>query len=156
MDHPMRRKDRQLPEKRAIAILEDGEYGILSTYGEDGYPYGVPLSYVYHGRCIYFHGAGSGHKMENYSFCPRVSFCVVGKTHVLTDVFSTNYESAIVFGRIHEVMDNSKKLQALHLLVAKYAPENTENGNRYAEKSLQNVHVYCMEAEQITGKARTH
>ena len=43
MNEKMRRKDRETTEERAYEILKNGEYGILSTIGEDGYPYGVPL-----------------------------------------------------------------------------------------------------------------
>ena len=57
----MRRKERQLPEEEAIRLLKDGEYGVLATYGEDGWPYGVPISYVYDDRRIYVHGAQTGH-----------------------------------------------------------------------------------------------
>jgi nitroimidazol reductase NimA-like FMN-containing flavoprotein (pyridoxamine 5'-phosphate oxidase superfamily) len=45
----IRRKDRALSEEEAFKILKAGEYGVLSTVGEDGYPYGVPVSYAYTG-----------------------------------------------------------------------------------------------------------
>ena len=38
MNEKMRRKDRETTEERAYEILKNGEYGILSTIGEDGYP----------------------------------------------------------------------------------------------------------------------
>ena len=44
MNEKMRRKDRKTTEERAYEILKNGEYGILSTIGEDGYPYGVPVN----------------------------------------------------------------------------------------------------------------
>ena len=52
----MRRKDRQLLQEDAMAILMKGEYGILSTSGEDGSPYGVPVSYAVGNGKIYIHG----------------------------------------------------------------------------------------------------
>ena len=77
----MRRKDRALSEEAAVQILKDGEYGVLATCGADGQPYGVPLSYVYHKGKIYFHGAKTGHKLNNLSGSPKASFTVVGHTH---------------------------------------------------------------------------
>jgi nitroimidazol reductase NimA-like FMN-containing flavoprotein (pyridoxamine 5'-phosphate oxidase superfamily) len=53
----VRRKDREITSKEAIAILDAAEYGILSTVGEDGQPYGVPLCYAYKDNAIYFHCA---------------------------------------------------------------------------------------------------
>lgn len=42
----MRRKDKELFGADIEVILEKGEYGVLSTVGPDGTPYGIPLSYV--------------------------------------------------------------------------------------------------------------
>ena len=43
----MRRAERALSEEESLGILRCGQYGILSTIGPDGYPYGVPVSYAY-------------------------------------------------------------------------------------------------------------
>ena len=45
----------------AAAILREGSSGVLSVLGDDGYPYGVPLSYLYEEGRLYFHCAVSGH-----------------------------------------------------------------------------------------------
>ena len=50
-------KDRAVDDEKAIKILLKGSYGVLSTTGEDGYPYGVPLNYTYFDNCICFHCA---------------------------------------------------------------------------------------------------
>ena len=52
MNEKMRRKDRETTEERAYEILKNGEYGILSTIGEDGYPYGVPVNFAVEGNKI--------------------------------------------------------------------------------------------------------
>ena len=57
MNEKMRRKDRKTTEERAYEILKNGEYGILSTIGEDGYPYGVPVNFAVEGNKIYFNTA---------------------------------------------------------------------------------------------------
>ncbi|MDZ5016887.1 pyridoxamine 5'-phosphate oxidase, partial [Clostridium perfringens] len=89
----IRRKDREIEGSQVIEVLKKCEYGILSTVDENGYPYGVPLSYVYANDSIYFHSAVEGHKLENIKKNDKVSFCVVGQTDVLPDKFSTKYES---------------------------------------------------------------
>ena len=64
----MRRKDRQLSLEDTLAVLEQGEYGILSTTCKDGTPYGVPVSYAYSNGCIYFHCArNAGLKSVSYT-----------------------------------------------------------------------------------------
>ena len=44
------------------AILDGADYGILSLVGEDGYPYGVPINYVYYNNAIYLHSGKLGYK----------------------------------------------------------------------------------------------
>ncbi len=61
----IRRKDRAITEKEAIALLKMAEYGVLSTGSKDGLPYGVPLNFCLIDFCIYFHSAMEGHKIDN-------------------------------------------------------------------------------------------
>ncbi|HQI17206.1 MAG TPA: pyridoxamine 5'-phosphate oxidase family protein, partial [Bacillota bacterium] len=109
MFREMRRQDRKTDNEKAAAILAAGEYGILSTVGDNGYAYGVPLSYAYSNGKIYFHCALEGHKLDNIRYNNKVSFCVVGATEVLPESFSTKYESVIVFGKASEADDDEKQ-----------------------------------------------
>ena len=152
MNHTMRRSDRKLPEDDAKRILMQGEYGILSTIGEDGFPYGVPLSYAYDGEKIYFHCAADvGHKLENLNFSNKVCFTVVGMTQVLPNKFATKYESVVVFGTVNPVED---KLAVLEKIREKYSPGFEIQGKRYAEASEMKVAVYELQIMELTGKAR--
>jgi len=149
----MRRQDRGLALDETMSILENGEYGVISSVSDDGQPYGVPVSYVLHQGCISFHSALEGHKLVNFRYNDRVSFCVVGKTKVLPAKFSTEYESAIVFGRISE-LDGPAKTKSLQALVAKYSPAHIDVGNTYIEASQNTTAVFSISMDQITGKAR--
>lgn len=46
--------------------FENEPRGVLSVLGDDGYPYGMPVTHWYNEKNgkIYFHGAKSGHKIE--------------------------------------------------------------------------------------------
>ncbi len=153
MDYKMRRKDRQLKRMEAEQILLENQYGVLSTTGLDGAPYGVPLSYVFKNNCLYFHCATEGRKLENLQFCNRVSFCVVGRTEILPAQFGTRYESAIAEGCIRE-LTNDEKVSALFEIVEKYAPEYREKGAAYIQGAITKTRVFCMEVETLSGKAR--
>ena len=54
MFREMRRKKQQIPDNEAIAILENGKVGILAVNGDNGYPYTVPLNYMFYNGKIYF------------------------------------------------------------------------------------------------------
>lgn len=149
----MRRKDRELEITEAIELLKNCDYGIVSTVGENGYPYGVPVSYVYINNSIYFHCAVDGHKLDNLIHNNKVSFCVVGQTCILPDKFSTNYESVIMFGIANEVFDNEKNTILLEIL-NKYSPDYIEKGKAYISNSSTKTKVIKISIEHISGKAR--
>ena len=87
MNREMRRNDRQLNTEDTLSILEQGEYGILSTVSADGIPYGVPVSYTYFNQCIYFHCAkNAGLKLEN-SFWQRPDFSRKRKKRTVTEAY---------------------------------------------------------------------
>lgn len=147
----MRRKERQLEETKALNILHDGEYGVLGTVGENGYPYTVPLNYVLADRKIYLHCAAAGHKLDNLAFNSKVSFCVVGRYKIVPEKFTTEYESVIVFGRASLVEGDEKK-EAMMKLVDKYAAAFRAEGEKTIDRVLSRVQVVKIEVDRITGK----
>jgi uncharacterized protein len=153
MTRAIRRSDREIAIQEAKTILDRAEYGILSTVGKDGQPYGMPLSYVYRNGAVYFHCAPSGHKLANIEYSAKVSFCVVGNTKVLPDKFATEYESAVVFGVASEV-GGTERHDALLWLLEKYCPDYIEEGRLYIGQKGKTTRVFKIEIHHISGKAR--
>ena len=147
----MRRKDKEIGTDEAINLLTNCEYGVLSTVGNDGQPYGVPLNYTYKDNCIYFHCALKGHKIDNIDDNPKVSFCTVGNTEVLPSEFSTNYVSAVAFGVASEVQ-GTERYDALVLLLEKFSPGFIEEGKKYIEKLDKVTKVIKIQIQHISGK----
>ena len=147
----LRRKDKQMSQVETDRLLTQEEYGVLSTLGEDGQPYGVPLNYVFKENAIYFHCALVGHKLANIDTNPKVSFCVVGNVEVLPADFSTHYVSAVVFGRASEVQGTERD-NALEWLLEKYSPDFMEEGKKYIEKLDKATKVIKIEIKHIAGK----
>jgi len=148
----LRRKDRAIPHEEAIAILNKAEYGVLSTISEDGEPYGVPLNFCIIDKCIYFHCAVEGQKIDNITQNKSVSFCAVGDTKILAAEFGTKYESVIVSGEVEEVLDMNKQI-ALEGLLHKYSPEFFANGMEYIESVRGKTRVFRISINTLTGKA---
>ena len=149
----MRRKDKAMPDGEMTGLLQNGEYGVLSTVDDSGQPYGVPLNYVMMNNCIYFHCALEGHKLDNLAANPCVSFCVVGRTNVLPAEFSTEFESVIVFGRA-SVVDGEERYQALTGLIDKYSSDFVAEGSAYIEKFDSQTRVVRVAIEKMTGKTK--
>jgi nitroimidazol reductase NimA-like FMN-containing flavoprotein (pyridoxamine 5'-phosphate oxidase superfamily) len=150
----MRRKDRALDEQEAYAILREGGDGVLATWGEDGYPYAVPMNHAVLDGAIYLHSAISGHKLENLAFCDRVSYCVVSEREVVPAEVATNYSSAIVFGRAVVLEDRDERRKGLMALLDRFCPEHMDAGMRELENEFEHTAVVRIDVHRITGKAR--
>lgn len=149
----MRRKDREIFNDGIEEVLINGEYGTLATIGEDGYPYIVPLNYVYYNKSLYFHSAKEGYKLQNIERHAKISFCVVTSTEVLPSEFSTKYKSVIVSGVASQVTDDLKDIILLQF-VDKYSHDFLDEGKKYIEKAKDRVKVIKINIQHMTGKAR--
>lgn len=149
----LRRKDRIMAEIDSIEVLDNGNYGVLSITNMNGYPYGIPLNYVFMNKNIYFHSATEGDKIDSIANNNKASFCVVGESTPLPDKFSMKYKSVIVFGTVIEV-DGREKDDALLGLITKYSPQFIDNGKKYIESDKHKTKVLKLNIEYICGKAR--
>lgn len=151
----VRRQDRLLAEASALDLLAIGEYGILSMSTPDGEAYGIPINYAWDGKsAIYLHCAPEGEKLCHIGANPRVSFCVVGKTQVISDKFTTGYESVIAKGLATTELDDDERMHALELLLDKYSPEDKEVGMKYARNSFDRTSVIRIDIEELSGKTK--
>lgn len=122
MFREMRRKKQVLSLEETEAILQRATAGVLSVSGDDGYPYGVPVSYVYTDGKIYFHCAKSGHKLDAIKANDKVSFCVIDEDHIVPEEYTTYFRSAIAFGRARIMEDAAEIRAAARKLAEKYCP----------------------------------
>lgn len=148
----MRRKRQQLSDEESYAILQKATSGTLALLGDGGYPYAVPISYVYSEGKLYFHSALSGHKVDAIRGCDRASFCVVAQDDVKPDLYTTFFRSVIAFGRIHIVDDEAEKLAAARLLGNRYNPHQDEALQKELENGLARMLVIRLDIEHLTGK----
>ena len=153
MFREMRRKNQALSQEDCAAILDRGTSGVLALSGEGGYPYAVPISYVYHGGKLYFHCAKAGHKLDAIRREPRASFCVIDEDRVVPAEYTTYFRSVIAFGRIRVLEEDGEKLAAIEKLAEKYAPEDTPQGRRNAiDREWAPLCMLEMSIDHLTGK----
>lgn len=150
----IRRQDRLLEEKETLQLLQNGEYGFLALT-DDRSAYGIPISFVYDNKSsIYFHCAPDGKKLNCIKTNPSACFCVVGKTDVKPALFTTAYESILVFGDVTLLTDDEERENALLLLVDKYSPKYKETGAQYIKGSFGRTAVLKLSIEKISGKSK--
>ena len=148
----MRRKRQQLSESESIGILQKATSGTLALLGDNGYPYAVPISYVYHEGKMYFHSALSGHKVDAIRQCDKASFCVIEQDDVQPKKYTTFFRSVIAFGRIHVIEDEAEKLSTARMLGNRYNPNDDESLKKEIESGLSRMLMIRFDIEHLTGK----
>ena len=153
----VRRADKLMPEDRARAMVESAYCGRLGTVGADGWPYVVPLLYVWMNGEIWVHNTRArGHLRENVDAEPRVCFELdepgeifpYGRFECDTSV---EYRSVVVFGRIRIVDDEPGKRAFFDALMAKYASADWDRAKGFYPR-IDQVTVYAIAIERMSGK----
>ncbi|MCR2044278.1 pyridoxamine 5'-phosphate oxidase family protein [Anaerosalibacter massiliensis] len=174
----MRRKDREMTREFGIEVIDKSRYGIISMIGEDNEPYGIPLSIVRDGDNLYFHSAMGGRKVKIFEKNPKVSVAFVGETKIpenytkeeldeiikdeskavllISKVFTTEYESAVVIGKVKLVEDEEEKIKAMKLICEKYTPTKMDYFDMAIKAGLKRTNVYRIEIEEIKAKRKRY
>lgn len=154
MFREMRRKKQLLFREEAVKMLESGTSGVLALAGDDGYPYAVPISYVYSGDKIYFHSAKEGHKIDAINRCDKASFCVIGQDSVRPEEYTTYFKSVVVFGRIRVLEDEDEAKTAIGILAKKYHPNDSlENRVMNIDNAFNRMSIIELTVGHMSGKA---
>ena len=148
----MRRKRQQLSESESVCILQKATSGTLALLGDNGYPYAVPISYVYHEGKLYFHSALAGHKVDAIRQCDKASFCVIEQDDVQPKKYTTFFRSVIAFGRIHIIEDEAEKLSTARMLGNRYNPNDDESLKKEIESGLSRMLMIRFDIEHLMGK----
>ena len=119
---PMRRFKQEAAREECISILETAPRGILSVLGDNGYPYGIPLNYVFADGKIYFHCAPEGHKLDAVRAHDKVCFTVLSEPVRNAGEWWNCFTSVICFGRIAVVQDEQRRDALLRALGTKLFP----------------------------------
>ena len=149
---PMRRNRQQLSREECELILGHCTSGVLALAGDGGYPYAVPLSYVYVDGAIIFHSAVEGHKVDAIKRDSRCSFCVIEQDEIKPTELTTYFRSVIAFGHISILENTDEKVQALRLLGRRFSPNDEPRLQHEIDKSLDHVLLLRFDIEHMSGK----
>ena len=149
----LRRFKQAVPEEECIKILENQDAGVLAVIGDGGYPYTVPMNYIYRNGKIYFHTAKSGHKNDAIMNNEKVSFCVVEKSDIIPDQFTSDFRSVVVFGKAKIISDLAEMRNAMEIITRKYSPKESDAAvNAKIDVRFNALAIIEMEIEHISGK----
>lgn len=174
----MRRKDREMSREFGLEVIDRSSHGIVSMIDENNKPYGIPLSIVRDENNLYFHSALEGKKVKIFEKNTRACVVFVGQVKVpenfteeelteiakskskagqlISKVFTTEYESAIVKGKVRIVEEEDERLKAMKLICEKYTPTKMEYFNLAIESGLKLTNIYKIEIEELTAKRKKY
>lgn len=153
MFREIRKKKNEINIAMAKLLLESSRRGVLAVNGDDGYPYAIPINYVYDDEAqrIYFHGAKIGHKVDALRACDKVCFTVFGNETVRTESWAPFMQSVVVFGRCHLMEAGPEATGRLKQLAMKYYPSE-QLVDEEITQSGKAVQVFEIEIEHMSGK----
>ena len=178
MFREMRRKGQQISLKECAEILSRAKTGVLGLHGDDGYPYTVPVNFVYtpgpgieeecaleegvHAKSvptgslgtIGFHCAKTGHKIDSILRDEKVSFTVVAMDEIMPRERTTKFCSVIVFGRAGILEGEENLRRAANAVGAKYSAGYEDLYKEETEDTIRRGTLCCVEIEidHMTGK----
>src|SRR3954463_14619364 len=82
----------------------------------NGRTYIVPISYAYDGKCLYFHAAQEGNKIQMMRDNPEVCF----QTDIMENMAS--WKSVICWGTFEELTDEPQRTEGLKILLSRELP----------------------------------
>lgn len=151
MFRKMRRFKQELTQEQTIDILKTCKTGILGVIGDNGYPYTVPINYVYQDNKIYIHCAKTGHKIDAIKSNNKVSFCVIERDDVVKEKLTTYYRSVIVFGTARILETDEEIFYAAESLGLKYS-DDKEHIQREIKQELNALACVEISIDHMTGK----
>jgi len=159
MFRPMRRIAQQITQQECAEILGRASSGVLGLHGDDGYPYTVPVSFVYEPGgdglgTIGFHCAKVGHKIDAIRRDAKVSFTVIDRDEVMPRERTTKFCSVIAFGRARILEDEAELRRAANAVGAKYSRGFEDLYMQETEDTIRAGVLCCVEItiDHMTGK----
>ncbi len=149
----MRRKEKETVQRSEIDKIINKSDVCRIAFTKDNLPYIIPISFGYDGNNLFLHTALEGKKIEFIEANNRVCFEFDTDVKTISHEtigckWTTAYQSVIGYGIIYEITEKTERSNALNQIMLHYSGKEWE----FTEKMLNNVRIWRIEIEEITGK----
>ena len=145
----VRKSQNSISWETTVRILEQQLDGVLGVVSLDGYPYCVPMNYVFAENKIIMHSAREGYKLNCLAKNPQVSFTAYNVLEVKPT--TSNWECAMIFGRAQVVSDVVLKNKYMRMLAGKFGDIQPEP---FPPELLKLFEVILIDIEEFSGKIK--
>lgn len=152
MNREMRKKERQASQQAVKEMLLRGTEGTLSMHGDDGYPYGLPVNYIYFHDAIYIHTLNQGYKIDALKANPKVCFSIIVRSEIIPRLYTARYESIVATGDAEFVENESERKQVMEAFVSHFSPGLEEGGAKFIKASLGRTAIVKIRIREIKGR----
>lgn len=153
MNREMNKKERQLPDAIVKEMLTGCKEGTLAMHGDHGYPYCLPMNFVYLNDAIYMHSAKYGYKIDALQSDSKVCFSVIVRSQVAPELFTTRYESIVAIGDMEFIEDDEERRLVMETFIDRYAADFKEGGMKFIKGAMGKTAVLKMNVKEMKGKA---
>lgn len=153
MFRSIRKKKNEISIDEAKELLRCSRRGILAVNGDNGYPYAIPINYLYDedSHKIVFHGAKAGYKVDCLKVCDKVCFTVYGNERIQEESWAPFLQSTVVFGCCHLVENQEATMTLIKKFAMKYYPDEKLVDEEVASFGRA-VQMFEIEIEHLSGK----
>ena len=153
MFRPQRRKNKVRGDDVAQNLLLHARRGVFAVNGDDGYPYAVPVNFLYDEAAnrIYFHGSHEGHKADAVRRDDKVCFTVYGNETVKDEAWAPYLQSVVAFGRCRLLEHGDEAMAILKRLAMKYYIDESLADSEIA-RAGKAARIYEIQIEHLTAK----
>lgn len=153
MFRAVRKKKNEISQDEAKNLLRSSRRGVLAVNGDDGYPYAIPINYLYdeENNKIIFHGAKAGHKVDSIKKNDKICFTVFGNETFIEENWAPYLQSVVVFGRCHLVENRDDIISLVKKFALKYY-QNEDMVNEEIANSGKGVQMFEIKIEHLSGK----
>ena len=154
MFRTIRKKKNEISIDTTKTLLQSSRRGVLAVNGDDGYPYAIPINYVYDddAQKIYFHGAKAGHKVDALKTSDKICFTVYGNECIdESESWAPYVQSVVVFGKCRLLEAGSESIERLKEFAMKYYPDETLADEQIARNGRA-TQMFEITIEHMSGK----
>lgn len=149
-------------KEKIVEFLQKEHVGRFTSIDKNGFPFIVPMNFVYHNESIYIHGFPKGEKYDNIRLNSKCGFEVDKELAFLPSYFfepptdasltDTLYISVIIKGHAELVTDNRQKADVLNALMKKYQIEGRYEELNEEMATVRGVGLIRIKPEVMTGR----
>ncbi|MCE5213461.1 MAG: pyridoxamine 5'-phosphate oxidase family protein [Methanobacterium sp.] len=149
----MRRKDKEIIDEKVIKQILEKSLICRIALCDRGRPYLVPMNFGFKNNRLYLHSASEGRKIEilrrNNNVCFEMDSGIKVVKAEKPCQWGMKYSSIIGTGKARFIEDFQKKIEAINIIMQKYAPNRIF---RYDDEMVKDVCILIVEIDELTGK----